>query len=115
MLSAKIRENSINVLQAPDDADCLIVNTAISYAEKDQPVFIVGEDVDLIVLMIALTPAEKNVHFLKPGKGKKKNSFYSSMKEQDGTLQLKNFFYFCTLQADVTVPLASTIRGKKQP
>ena len=33
-------------------------------------VILVGEDVDHLVLMIALTPSDRNLIFLKPGRGR---------------------------------------------
>lgn len=37
-----------------------------------------GEDVDLMVLLTALTPSRKTIYFLKPGKGKTERKIYSS-------------------------------------
>lgn len=39
---------------------------------------IVGEDIDLLVLLIALAPQERNIYFLKPGKGKAERKIYCS-------------------------------------
>lgn len=62
--------SQVKVSQAEDDADTLIVNEAISLPRgTKKQVVIVGEDIDLLVLMIALTPASSDVLLLKPGKG----------------------------------------------
>ncbi|KAF2889906.1 hypothetical protein ILUMI_16267 [Ignelater luminosus] len=60
-----MKENSITILQAPDDADSLIVSTVISYATTNPSVLIVGEDVDIMVLMVALTPEDKDIYLFK--------------------------------------------------
>lgn len=41
-----------------------------------------GEDIDLLVLLIALIPEENNIKFLKPGKGKTENQIYYTHKAQ---------------------------------
>jgi len=37
-------------------------------AKNEPDVIVVGGDIDLLILLIALTPEEKNIIFLKPGK-----------------------------------------------
>ncbi|CAG9824665.1 unnamed protein product [Phaedon cochleariae] len=54
--------------QAVDDADSLTIQTAIEMSSSTQ-ITVVGEDVDLLILLIALAPAERNIYFLKPKKG----------------------------------------------
>ncbi|KAF2898471.1 hypothetical protein ILUMI_07703 [Ignelater luminosus] len=70
-----MKENSMTILQAPDDAD-------------------IGEDVDVMVLMVALTPVNKDIYLLKPGKGKNKNVIYSSAAEQKRHSSIKNHLLF---------------------
>ncbi|KAF2902120.1 hypothetical protein ILUMI_04069 [Ignelater luminosus] len=57
-------------------------------------VIIVGEDVDVMVLMVALTPKDKNIYLLKPGKGKNNNVIYSSATEQKRYSSIKNHLLF---------------------
>lgn len=66
---------NIMVKQADDDADLLIVKTALEHCYKT-PV-IVAEDVDVLVLLIALVPPTKKTFFLKPSKGKVASRVYS--------------------------------------
>lgn len=66
---AKCKEAGIGCRQANEDADTLIVRTAESLAPTHQTVVIVGEDVDLLVIMMGLNTSP-NVYLLKPGKGK---------------------------------------------
>ncbi|GBM09479.1 hypothetical protein AVEN_141398-1 [Araneus ventricosus] len=55
--------------KADEDADCLIVNSALALAPTHPPVVVIGEDIDLFVILIGIFIFD-NVYFLKPGKGK---------------------------------------------
>lgn len=48
MLATRLTENSYTVVQASDDADVEIVQTAVEYA-KSKKVTVIGEDTDLLV------------------------------------------------------------------
>ena len=64
-LSKHLETAGIAIKQADHDADRLIVTTAIYESIQHDKVVIVGENVDLAVLMIGLTPADRNIHFFK--------------------------------------------------
>nr|XP_018912013.1 PREDICTED: uncharacterized protein LOC109040498 [Bemisia tabaci] len=76
MLKSKFENSGMNVRQATEDADLLIVQTAIEKAPDYPFVIIVGEDVDLLILMTALCKSN-NVFLMKPGKGKRPQMMYS--------------------------------------
>ncbi|KAK3918359.1 Chromosome-associated kinesin KIF4 [Frankliniella fusca] len=80
LLAANLREAHIQVVEATGDADQVIVSTSIKRAQSNPFTnhVVVGEDTDLLVLVIALTPDDTNLHFLKPGKGATKNQVFSS-------------------------------------
>ncbi|GBL82619.1 hypothetical protein AVEN_263697-1 [Araneus ventricosus] len=64
---------------ATDDADVHIVKTTIETYEKiKKQVVVIGQDVDVLVLLNALTPDYMDILMLKEGKGKVKDRFYSS-------------------------------------
>ncbi|GBO11747.1 hypothetical protein AVEN_218881-1 [Araneus ventricosus] len=64
---------------ATDDADIHIVKTAIETYEKIKiQVVVISQDVDLLVLLNALTPNYMDILMLKEGKCKIKDRFYSS-------------------------------------
>ncbi|KAF2898426.1 hypothetical protein ILUMI_07751 [Ignelater luminosus] len=92
--SGKMKEKSMTILQAPHDADSLIVNTTILYATTNPSVIIVKKNVDVMVLMVALTPEDKDTYLLKPGKGKNKNVIYSSAAEQKRHSSITNHLLF---------------------
>lgn len=75
-LRQHLTENSISSEQADGDADRLIVTTAIDSSFSN--VVIVVEDIDVLVLLIALTPDTKEIYFLKPPRGKTPQKVYSS-------------------------------------
>lgn len=54
---------------ANEAADSLIIETAITSKTNDNNVVIVGEDVDLLVLLTQLAPLDSNIYFLKPNRG----------------------------------------------
>ena len=56
----------------PDDADLYIVRRAEDVKMKESTeVTVIGEDIDLLVLLVALTTSNSNIFFLKPGKSSK--------------------------------------------
>jgi len=80
LLSKKLNDEGINVRQAKADADVLIVTTAIDLSKEhsDFRVVIVGEDTDLLVLIVALVPNTQDILLLKPFSGKQVARVYSS-------------------------------------
>lgn len=74
-LTQSLQKNNIIVKQAEDDADLLIVNTALEVS--CQQAVIVSEDTDVLVLTIALTPSNKTLYYLKLGKQGNENTLYS--------------------------------------
>lgn len=77
VLSQQMEAESIETVVAVSDADRIIVQCAIQKSTT-QPIAIVGEDVDLVVLLMALTPAEKEIFYIKPGRGNVETKTFSS-------------------------------------
>ena len=68
LLSERLLKAGYQVIHAVDDADVLIVKTAISCSEKSDTV-VIGEDTDLLVLLCHHVPLENfNVYFWSEGK-----------------------------------------------
>lgn len=63
--------------QARDDADVLIIETAMEESIVNTTV-VVGEDIDLSVLLIGRSHQQQQLFFMKPRKGKVKTQFYDS-------------------------------------
>ena len=72
MLSDKLTTENIAVKQAQNHADVLIIETAIEQFNTPNTTVVVGEDVDLLILLTAWTPIDKIIYFLKPGKGQQR-------------------------------------------
>ena len=54
------------------------MKTAIEQINLTNTTIVVGEDVDLLVLLTARAPTEKTILFLKPGKAQNQSQMYSS-------------------------------------
>lgn len=76
MLITRFSSAGITCKQAKEDADTLIVNTALELSPTNETVIIVGEDIDLLVILIGLCKYA-NVFFLKPGKNKVSAAIFS--------------------------------------
>ncbi|GBL75114.1 hypothetical protein AVEN_194373-1 [Araneus ventricosus] len=75
---------------ATDDANVHIVKTAIETYEKiKKQVVVIGQDVDLLVLLNALTPDYMDILMLKEGKDKIKYRFYSSKDLRNSNLVIE--------------------------
>lgn len=78
MLMTEMATHNIEVKQAAEDADVLIVNTAISKAADYDSVTITGEDVDLLVLLTALaSTSHRNIYYQKSARGNAPSLLYS--------------------------------------
>lgn len=65
MLSEKLTTANIFVKQANNIADVLIIETALEQFNINTTI-VVGEDVDLLIILTARTPTNKTIYFLKP-------------------------------------------------
>ncbi|XP_026804078.1 uncharacterized protein LOC113560765 [Rhopalosiphum maidis] len=77
MLTEKFLTSGILVHQAEDDADLLIVNTAIRNTDDNIQVVVIGEDIDLLILLLTLSPPKNTIIFEKPGRGKIETRSYA--------------------------------------
>ncbi|GBN86093.1 hypothetical protein AVEN_212151-1 [Araneus ventricosus] len=69
MLGVKFQNEDFVVKQAEEYADYLIIKSALEIEKRSQCVVVVGEEIDLLIIIAAPTNS-KNFFFLKPGKGK---------------------------------------------
>ncbi|KMQ90383.1 hypothetical protein RF55_9871 [Lasius niger] len=77
-LVQRFKYEGIATITADDDADLLIIQTAIEKSHRHDSVVIVGQDIDLLVLLIALTPENKDIRFWREAQGNIKERKYSS-------------------------------------
>ena len=76
LLREELTKNDIKNDQAKKGADFLIITTAIEVAAKEN-VKIVGEDIDLLVLLTQLAPHKDNIFYAKAGRGAVSEEIYS--------------------------------------
>lgn len=77
LLKITLRDADVVVQQAPADADSFIVGTAIYEATNYDEVTIIGEDIDLLVLLTGLGRHLNNIFFKKPSKGRTPEQMFS--------------------------------------
>lgn len=104
MLMKKFTEAKMVCKQAKEDADTLIIGTAITLAQTHESVVVVGQDVDLPVIMAGLCTSP-NVHFLKPGKGKVPQVMYHPQSALDKTVAQHILFLHAMSGCDTTSAL----------
>ncbi|GBL98387.1 hypothetical protein AVEN_19530-1 [Araneus ventricosus] len=68
MLCAKFQNEGFVVKQAEEYVDYLIIKSALEIEKRSQCIVVVGEDIDLLVIIAASTNSE-NFFFLKPERG----------------------------------------------
>ncbi|GBO14294.1 hypothetical protein AVEN_124705-1 [Araneus ventricosus] len=75
MLCVKFQNEGFVVKQAEEYADYLIIKSALEIEKRSLCVMVVGEDIDLLVIIAAFTNSA-NIFFLKPGRGKAEDTLY---------------------------------------
>jgi len=113
LLKIKLIHHRFIVKIANDDADTLIVILLINVSSYHPKSILVGEDIDLLVLLIALTPRENNIYFLKPISGKIEKKMYSTeyIQKHNHSMINKILFYHALSGCDTTSALFQ--KGKK--
>ncbi|KAJ8892887.1 hypothetical protein PR048_005468 [Dryococelus australis] len=69
LLVEMLTARGIEASTATRDTDGSIVRCGLNKVTSYESVVVIGEDVDLLVLLTALTPLDRNVYFMKPGRG----------------------------------------------
>lgn len=93
MLITKFKEQNYTVKQAVEDADVLIIQTAIDMTSSFTRVFVVGEDIDLLVLLTAKARDHENIFLLKPARGKVAETLYSTRSLEYKEAVAKNILF----------------------
>ncbi|KAJ8893800.1 hypothetical protein PR048_006401 [Dryococelus australis] len=81
------------------DSDGSIVRCDLNKVTSHLSVVVIGDDVDLLVLLTALTPPDRNVYFMKPGRGNIEDKIYSTRQVQEvpfsGSILFSHSFTGC--------------------
>lgn len=112
-LKQALEKNKISVKQAVDDADVLIVHTALEkYSSNGPAVIVVAEDIDILVLITALTPVDQKIYFMKVEKGHKGEQIFSST-SLDGEPFIRDNILFLHAVTGTDTTSAFFRKGKK--
>lgn len=76
LLTERLEGEGFSVKQANEDADHLIVATALEVSQEHEKVVVVGEDTDLLIMLNALATPSANIYFSKPGRGTTPSKVY---------------------------------------
>ncbi|KAF2901101.1 hypothetical protein ILUMI_05085 [Ignelater luminosus] len=78
--SVAIGAHNFEVIQAVENADSTIISNAFQLGQQSRTaVVLVGEDVDLLMLLTAAAPISSKTYLLKPEKGKQADMFYNPL------------------------------------
>ncbi|GBM46363.1 hypothetical protein AVEN_65968-1 [Araneus ventricosus] len=78
LLKKFLQKANVTVKQAVEDADVVIVETAVSVKSQYDNIFVVGENIDFLVLLTVLAPMKENLYLRKCGKGRTPDVLYST-------------------------------------
>ncbi|GBN93401.1 hypothetical protein AVEN_248619-1 [Araneus ventricosus] len=78
LLKKFLQKANVTVKQEEEDTDVLIVETAVSVKSQYEYIFVVGENIDFLVLLTGLAPMKENLYFRKCGKGRTPDVLYST-------------------------------------
>lgn len=112
MLRKKLSNNNIFTCQAESDADRLIVETAINLQSTN--VTVVSEDIDVLVLLTALTPNDREIYFQKPPRGNVVQKFFSSKSLENTLPKCKEHILFVHAFTGCDTTSAFFNRGKNK-
>ncbi|KAJ8672055.1 hypothetical protein QAD02_003314 [Eretmocerus hayati] len=109
LLSSYLSQNHIQSKIASEDADTLIVQTAVELKiSTAEPIAVVGTDIDLVILLIDQCPEGENIYFRKMGK-QNKSTLYNTADHQ----YLKQYILFAHAFAGCDTTCAFFNKGKR--
>ena len=115
LLTIHLEAAGCKVYQAEADADRLIVLTAISVHDAECGSVIVGEDTDILVLLIALADPLTDVMMMNPAGKFHPDKIYSSNCIQMAMGDMKNSLLFLHAMTGCDTTSALYRKGKKLP
>lgn len=111
-LIEKFESEGFSCKQAKEDADVEIINTSIQvFEDTEKIVVVVGQDIDLLVLLNQFHSKKGNIYFHKPGAGNVKDLFYTSNSFKHKSLSSFVALLHCFSGCDTTSAFAG--KGKK--
>lgn len=114
LLSEKLAAADFKVQIAPGDADTYIVNAALKLSDNSKKGIIVGEDTDLLVIMIALANLNNECFMLMPASKDKPQRVFSSQQLQRALGDVANHILFLHAVTGCDTTSSLFKKGKKQ-
>lgn len=110
-VKTEFEKSGISVKESNDDADTLIVHTAVENGTNYNLVFIIGNDVDLLVILCGSTD-KNNIYLMKPGRAKIPTKYYSTESFSYDTVKEHILFIHAISGCDTTSAIFR--QGKKK-
>ncbi|GBM84067.1 hypothetical protein AVEN_157682-1 [Araneus ventricosus] len=114
ILMNKFSSLNMTCKKADEDADCLIVNSALALAPTHLSVVVLGEDIDLFVILIGICTFD-NVYFVKPGKGRIAEKMFAPHTASEKTIADNILFIHAMSGCDTTSALFNYGKMKHNP
>ena len=95
LLKTHLQAAGCTVLQAEGDADILIVSTAIAEAQRGGETIVIGEDTDLLVLLLTLAPDDSHLKMILPGKKNQPHKIHLKNCHSTSVGRIEEYFTYC--------------------
>ena len=115
LLTSHLEAAGCEVHHASADADRLIVLTALAFADSDAVSVLVGDDTDLLVLLIVLSDPVKDVKMLMPGIKGHPDKVYSSTALRGALRLMVDHLLFLHAATGCDTTSAVYRKGKRVP
>ncbi|KAK3932952.1 Elongation factor 4, partial [Frankliniella fusca] len=112
LLTERLQGNGVEVVQADGDADTVIVQTALAVARRAGCAVVVGEDTDLLILLLHHV-ADECVFMLKPGRVGTQGTFFNVKIAQETLKGLHKYLLFLHAFSGCDTTAAFFRKGKK--
>ena len=94
-LLSDFKNNKVHAFLSEEDADRDIVNIALKISEANPNVRIIGSDTYLLILLVALSPENRNIMYHKQNSGKSSSAvIYSSKKLREEFKEINTLLLF---------------------
>ena len=113
LLTDYLRLANITVVQSVGDADRTIVCTAMKNYTSATTAVVVGEDTDLLVLIIGLADRNTNIHMLMPSNKDRPARVYSSQHLQSSLGSMSDYILFYHAMTGCDTTSAPFRKGKR--
>ena len=111
-LSRHLTAHGVKVFQAKNDADVLVMLTAVELSRLKRHITVVDDDTDILILLVHPTDVDKDVSRLCPGASTRPDKIFSSNHLQQGRGNLKQCIFFIHAASGCDTTSAVYRKGK---